>query len=100
MLTDEELAAYAAHAAIEANAPLSHMVAELQERRSAAMKADAVLALLRRHVGHQLLCARETSGDIAGYVVETVSLRCTDCGEAILEGTQRLLKKSRRDKSK
>jgi hypothetical protein len=94
-LTDDELAAYAAHAATEANAPLSTLVAELQERR--AMKTDPVLARLRRHVGHQLRCIRETTGDIGGYVVETVRLDCTDCAEPIIEGTQRL-KKVRRDK--
>ena len=55
--------------------------------------ADAVLAALRRHVGHQLRCARVSCPDVAGYVVETVSLRCEDCGEVVLEGVQRLLKR-------
>jgi hypothetical protein len=55
-----------------------------------------LIASLRRHVGHQLRCARETSGNIGGYVVETVALRCDDCGEVVIEATQQLLKRSRR----
>jgi len=99
-LTDEELAAYAAHAAMEANTPLSTLVAELQARRTAETKTTAVVARLRRHVGHRLRCARETTGDLAGYVVESVQLLCDDCGESILEGTQRLLKKTRTDRKR
>jgi len=53
-----------------------------------------VYAALKRHVGHSLVCARKSS-DVAGYVVETVALRCDDCGEVILEGTQRILKRAR-----
>jgi hypothetical protein len=56
----------------------------------------AVLARLRRHVGHTLRCSRETSGDVAGYVVETVALRCDDCNEIVLEAIQRLLARARR----
>ena len=58
------------------------------------MRTDERLAALRRHVGHTLRCVREKSGDpVAGYVIDTVALRCEDCGEVILEGVQRLLKK-------
>lgn len=57
--------------------------------------SDELLAELRRHVGHTLRCKRETTGDVAGYVVETVQLRCEDCGDVILEGVQRLLKRSK-----
>jgi len=57
--------------------------------------SDAILAELRRHVGHTLRCKRETTGDVAGYVVETVQLRCEDCGDVVLEGVQRLLRKAR-----
>jgi hypothetical protein len=48
-----------------------------------------LIAQLRRHVGHQLRCARETSG-IDKYVIETVALRCEDCGEVVIEATQQL----------
>ena len=57
------------------------------------LTADALLGELRRHVGHTLRCKRETTGDVAGYAVDTVALRCEDCGEVILEGVQRLLKR-------
>jgi hypothetical protein len=57
--------------------------------------SDELLAERRRHVGHTLRCKRETTGDVAGYVVETVQLRCEDCGDVILEGVQRLLKRSK-----
>lgn len=60
------------------------------------MTTDDVVTELRRHVGHSLRCVRETTGDVAGYVVETVALRCEDCGEVVLEATQRVLKRARR----
>ena len=47
--------------------------------------APALVARLVRHVGHQLRVVRETSGNVAGYVVEAVTLRCEDCSEPILE---------------
>ena len=56
------------------------------------MRADELLGALRRHVGHTLRCVREKSG-ADEYVIDTVALRCEDCGEVILEGVQRLLKK-------
>jgi hypothetical protein len=49
---------------------------------------------LRRHVGHQLRCARETSGDVSGFTVETVVLRCEDCGEVVLEATKKIHKRT------
>jgi len=49
---------------------------------------------LRRHVGHQLRCARETTGEVSGYVVETVVLRCEDCGEVVLEAMKRVRKRT------
>ena len=39
---------------------------------------------LRRHVGHTLRCARE-SNTAAGFTFETVSIRCEDCGEVLVE---------------
>jgi hypothetical protein len=57
--------------------------------------ADELYTEIRRHVGHGLRCVRERN-DVAGYVVEAVALRCDDCGEVILEGTLRLLKRSRK----
>ena len=47
--------------------------------------APALVARLVRHVGHQLRLVRETSGNVAGFVVKAVTLRCEDCSEAILE---------------
>ena len=55
---------------------------------------DELLAVtLRRHVGHSLRCVRESTGDVGGFVLETVALRCDDCGEVVLEAVQRLLKR-------
>ena len=65
------------------------------QRASTLTLTDELLAELRRHVGHTLRCKRETTGDVAGYVVETVQLRCEDCGDVVLEGVQRLLRKAR-----
>jgi len=56
---------------------------------------EDLLVSLRRHVGHQFRCARETN-DVAGYSVETVALRCEDCGEVVVEATARLLKRTRK----
>ena len=58
--------------------------------------AEVLAATLRRHVGHRLRCARESTGEVAGYVVETVALRCDDCGEVVLEAVQRQFKRTRR----
>jgi hypothetical protein len=58
-----------------------------------AIGDDLLAATLRRHVDHALRCARATTGDIGGVVLETVSLRCDDCGEVVLEAVQRLLKR-------
>jgi hypothetical protein len=59
-----------------------------------ATLSDQLLITLRRHQGHVLRCDRQTTGDLDGYVVETLALRCEDCGEVILEGIQRLLKRA------
>lgn len=56
------------------------------------MRTDELVVALRRHVGHTLRCVRERSG-ADGYTIDTVALRCEDCGEVILEAVQRLLKK-------
>jgi hypothetical protein len=60
-----------------------------------ATVSDQLLITLRRHHGHLLRCDRQTTGDLDGYEVETLSLRCEDCGEVILEGIQRLLKRAK-----
>jgi len=39
---------------------------------------------LLRHVGHTLRCATE-SYQVDVYTVETVALRCEDCGEVVME---------------
>lgn len=61
-----------------------------------AIGDELLAATLRRHVGHSLRCVRESTGDIAGFVVDTISLRCDDCGEVVLEAVQRQLKRIRR----
>ncbi len=58
--------------------------------------AHVVFREVERHVGHSVRCVRETTGNVAGYVVDTIVLRCEDCGEALLEGTQRIRKASQR----
>ena len=51
-----------------------------------AIGDELLAATLRRHVGHQVRCVRETCGaGVAGLEIETVALRCEDCGEAVLE---------------
>jgi hypothetical protein len=61
---------------------------------SAATTKD-VIETLGRHVGHSIRCARATTGDaFTTAIVETISLRCDDCGEVILEG-QRVLSNKR-----
>lgn len=52
---------------------------------------EELVAELRRHVGHVLRCSVADSGDVAGYVVETIAIRCEDCGEVVLEAVQRVL---------
>ena len=39
--------------------------------------------MLHRHVGHRLVCAHE-SCKVGGFKVDTVSLRCDDCGEILI----------------
>jgi hypothetical protein len=39
---------------------------------------------LLRHVGHTLRCAREAYS-VSVYTVDTVALRCEDCGEVVIE---------------
>jgi len=56
------------------------------------MRTDELLVALRRHVGHTLRAVRERSS-ADDYTIDTVALRCEDCGEVLLEGVQRLLKK-------
>lgn len=51
--------------------------------------ATVVFREIERHVGHSLCCNR-TLQVVAGYVVETVAMRCEECGEIILEGTNRV----------
>lgn len=46
---------------------------------------DELRAALRRHVGHTLRCSRDEVRDLEGYVLETLSLRCDDCGEVVFE---------------
>ena len=58
-------------------------------------RSEELLTRLRRHVGHQLRCVHDTSGEIAGWVVETVALRCDDCGEVVLEATKQVRKHAR-----
>ena len=41
--------------------------------------------ILDRHVGHTLRCARETTGNVGRWRLDTVALRCDDCGEVLLE---------------
>ena len=42
---------------------------------------------LRRHVGHTLRCVRYSNA--AGNVtLETVSIRCDDCGEVLVEAAE------------
>lgn len=60
------------------------------------IRTDELLARLRRHVGHTLRCSRETTGAVGSYVVETVGLRCEECGEVVLEAMQRVLKRAAR----
>lgn len=60
------------------------------------MTDDELLAVLRRHVGHSLRCVKESTGDVSGFVVDTVQLRCDDCGEVVIEAMQRLLKRVRK----
>ena len=47
---------------------------------------------LRRHVGHQLQCVRETTGNVGGWTVETIALRCNDCGEPVVEVVKKIHK--------
>lgn len=61
-----------------------------------AITVGDLMARLRRHVGHSLRCVKESTGNLAGYVVDTVSLRCDDCGEVVLEATVPQLKRVRR----
>jgi hypothetical protein len=51
-----------------------------------AIGDELLAATLRRHVGHQVRCVRETcSAGLEGFELETVALRCEDCGEVVLE---------------
>jgi len=52
------------------------------------MTADDLRALLRRHVGHQLRCVREVV-TLERLTVETIALRCDDCGEVVIETFKR-----------
>ena len=52
-------------------------------------RPTALVVILRRHVGHSLRCVRQ-SCTVAGWVMETVAIRCEDCGEIVIEGTERL----------
>ena len=54
------------------------------------MTADYLWKTLRRHLGHTLRCVRE-SNRAAGYTVATMSIRCEDCGEVVLEATDEIL---------
>ncbi len=59
--------------------------------------AFIVFEEVERHVGHVLRCSRDRNV-VANYVVETVAVRCEDCGQVLVEGTQRVrvsLKRSR-----
>jgi hypothetical protein len=57
--------------------------------------AFVIFEEVERHVGHVLRCSRDKTV-VAGYVVETVALRCEDCGDVLVEGTQRVrVKRSR-----
>jgi hypothetical protein len=69
-------------------APFGMMAIGVSREVRGAVDRRLVTAL-DRHVGHQLTCARETTGDVAGIVVESLSLRCDDCGEVVLEGVKR-----------
>jgi hypothetical protein len=64
-----------------------------EPERLTAVRVDDLVDRLRRHVGHSLRCVKESSGVVEGYVVETVALRCDDCGEVVLEAVRRLLKR-------
>jgi len=55
---------------------------------------DELLAQLRRHDGHQLRCARDRNA-VGECIVETVALRCEDCGESVLESVQQVRKRTR-----
>jgi len=66
-------------------------------KQLAAREDDVLMAKLRRHVGHVLRCVRNTSGELEGYIVETISLRCEDCGEIALE-SHRVLNRKRRSR--
>jgi hypothetical protein len=49
---------------------------------------------LKRHVGHTLRCERsECLMDREGFVLETLALRCDDCGEVVIETVNRLEKR-------
>jgi hypothetical protein len=52
---------------------------------------DELVRELKRHVGHVLRCSRDRT-IVGGYSVETIALRCDDCGEVILEGQARVRK--------
>jgi hypothetical protein len=56
------------------------------------LRTEATIAELRavlaRHIGHTLRCVRETTGRPAapgGYQIDTLALRCDDCGEVVFE---------------
>jgi len=55
--------------------------------------AAELRAALTRHVGHTLRCSRDECKDLDGWVLETVALRCDDCGEVVIETVRRLLKR-------
>jgi hypothetical protein len=66
------------------------------DRDPDALTPAAFVQVIGRHVGHTLRCARESTGQVGGWLVETVALRCDDCGEVLLEGIVRTYARRRR----
>lgn len=72
----------------ERGGPVGAGTVSSPQRRSLSRGEELVQAL-KRHVGHTLRCSRARMV-MSGYSVESVALRCDDCGEVILEGTARV----------